>query len=57
MSGHEKGDGRRERGQALVRGAPGKRGVVKERGGELAEQRGTGAERSDAVPEERSRGT
>ena len=35
----------------------GGRGSNEERGGELAEQRGTGAEQSDAVPEERSRET
>ena len=57
VSGREKGDGRRKRGQALVREAPGERGSNEERGGELAEQGGTGAEQSDAVPEERSRET
>ena len=53
--GAREGDGHRKRGQASVREAPGERGLSKERGGELTEQRGTGAERSDAVPEEQSR--
>ena len=57
VSGHKKGDGRRKWGQASVGEAPGKCGSGKERGGELTEQRGAGAERSDAVPEEQSKET